>query len=319
LPQRAPSAQQLPIQGTQPSQPSQPSQPPQPSQPSQPPQPEPGHGSSPPPPPMRWVRHQLRQQRSSRSSRRSQAGRHVGIICDGCNARDFAGVRYKCLSCPDFDFCAVCHDRRAALHPGHDFEMISTPRSAVPPMIQDFLARAAARTSIAIIGIGLHGSGDAQAASGLDDASVAWWLADSRQVVREEDVAALDPPWSCPICAEGVEAESSNGWVVQICGGSSLEGRSSPSSPSSPTAAEQDDSHIASSREGGASSSNVPCVEADAAAPGGADVSEEQDKVTRLDPQGHVYHETCLRRWLVKSNSCPVCRRTPVVPESPEA
>eukprot|EP00913_Durusdinium_trenchii_P001910 g1768.t1 len=29
---------------------------------------------------------------------------------------------------------------------------------------------------------------------------------------------------------------------------------------------------------------------------------------------GHMYHEGCLRRWLMKRNSCPVCRRSPVVP-----
>lgn len=30
---------------------------------------------------------------------------------------------------------------------------------------------------------------------------------------------------------------------------------------------------------------------------------------------GHIYHEACLRQWLLKKNACPVCRRSPVVPE----
>lgn len=192
----------------------------------------------------------------------------------------------------------------------------------MPPFIQDFLARAAARTSIAIIDIGLSGSSNAEATSGLDDAHVAWWLADSRRVVHEEDVAALEPPWSCPICAEGVEAEGSNGWVVQICGPNSDDKLGSPSDCSDAKVHTKDEPTAA---DGGASAASSSSAAADGSPVqsqqmpldfvGDVHAVEGEQEVARLDPQGHVYHETCLRRWLVKSNSCPVCRRSPVVPE----
>lgn len=264
-----------------------------------------------------------------------QGGRHVGIICDGCNTRDFTGVRYKCLNCPDFDFCAACHSNRSALHPGHDFETIATPRSVVPPFLADFLARAAARTSIAIISTGLGVAGEQH--SGLDDERLAWWLAHSRRLVRLDQIASEDPPWSCPICAEGVEAEEANGWVVQICGKPLQVPSSTPSSPSnssSPSSPLTQPSPPALALPSGPGSRPEPLgphgpgpiTEGGAAeAPGakqepgsgkdyclGTEDAEEPDP--ELQEQAHVYHETCLRRWLVKSNSCPVCRRSPVVP-----
>lgn len=50
---------------------------------------------------------------------------HHGVICDGCNARPIVGPRYKCATCPDFDYCAACHSRRVETHaPDHEFLVI---------------------------------------------------------------------------------------------------------------------------------------------------------------------------------------------------
>lgn len=87
--------------------------------------------------------------------------------------------------------------------------------------------------------------------SGLGTEQVAWWLAQDQRLADYDHVAAMDPPWCCPICTEGLEGEQAHGWLVTICG------------------------------EG--------CDD------------------------GHLYHEACLREWLLKSNTCPVCRRNPVV------
>jgi len=244
------------------------------------------------------------------SARLSQAARHVGIRCDGCNARDFAGTRYRCLRCTDFDFCASCHSQRSSLHPEHDFEAIVTPRGVVPPFLADFLARAAARTSIAIIGIGMGGGG-AEATSGLTDSHLAWWLADSRRLVSVDQMTAQDPLWCCPICAEGLEGECENGWVVQICG--------PPPTPTGEEEASSPGSRARGSCDSVSDGISETATKAAGEASGGTEAEKEPDEVVPADrvhdlhAHRHVYHEACLRKWLLKRNSCPVCRRRPVV------
>eukprot|EP01108_Squamamoeba_japonica_P005491 TRINITY_DN4347_c0_g1_i1.p1 TRINITY_DN4347_c0_g1~~TRINITY_DN4347_c0_g1_i1.p1 ORF type:complete len:202 (+),score=38.17 TRINITY_DN4347_c0_g1_i1:112-717(+) len=49
--------------------------------------------------------------------------RHFGVTCDSCGASNFTGYRWKCTTCPDFDFCASCH--RSRRHPSsHLFRAI---------------------------------------------------------------------------------------------------------------------------------------------------------------------------------------------------
>jgi len=46
--------------------------------------------------------------------------------CDHCRIR-IAGIRYKCLECPDFDFCGECMANHRPTHPPHDFILIERP------------------------------------------------------------------------------------------------------------------------------------------------------------------------------------------------
>ncbi|RHZ52523.1 ZZ type zinc finger domain protein [Aspergillus thermomutatus] len=64
-------------------------------------------------------------------SRCSPGRRHQhAAICDGCEKR-ILGVRHKCLTCPDWDYCSECVGNAAQSHPGHRFaplyEAISEP------------------------------------------------------------------------------------------------------------------------------------------------------------------------------------------------
>ena len=42
---------------------------------------------------------------------------HIGIVCDGCNAGNFKGRRFKCLICDDFDLCEKCEHQKIHSHP----------------------------------------------------------------------------------------------------------------------------------------------------------------------------------------------------------
>lgn len=55
-------------------------------------------------------------------------GRNVrhNAICDGCDKKIY-GVRHKCLSCPDWDFCSACAQDARHTHPRHRFAAIYNP------------------------------------------------------------------------------------------------------------------------------------------------------------------------------------------------
>lgn len=52
---------------------------------------------------------------------------HQGVDCDGCNRQNIPGVRYKCSVCKNFDYCAMCEERKKHDHP---FLKICNPRQA---------------------------------------------------------------------------------------------------------------------------------------------------------------------------------------------
>ncbi|KAL9112289.1 MAG: hypothetical protein Q9227_003407 [Pyrenula ochraceoflavens] len=49
-------------------------------------------------------------------------------VCDGCD-KGIRGVRHKCLTCPDWDFCADCISKAPKIHPGHRFATLYKPIS----------------------------------------------------------------------------------------------------------------------------------------------------------------------------------------------
>lgn len=55
-------------------------------------------------------------------------GRNVrhSAICDGCDKK-ILGVRYKCLNCPDWDYCSECHKSASQIHPRHRFAPLYEP------------------------------------------------------------------------------------------------------------------------------------------------------------------------------------------------
>lgn len=58
---------------------------------------------------------------------------HHGVTCDGCGVSPIAGPRFKCTSCPNFDFCIQCRHERSH-DPTHPFEQIEREeRSSFPP------------------------------------------------------------------------------------------------------------------------------------------------------------------------------------------
>lgn len=139
------------------------------------------------------------------------------------------------------------------------------------------LANGLGHTIVTFMEINFDDNSHAEQQSGLDDTQVSWWLAGDDRLADANRVAKEDPSWTCPICSEGLEAEGAHGWLVRICNPSESKPPSAVSSPTSKSASPEVVKQAPSS-------------------------------------EGHLYHEGCLRRWLLKKNACPVCRRTPVIP-----
>ncbi|KAJ3085877.1 hypothetical protein HK102_013724 [Quaeritorhiza haematococci] len=65
------------------------------------------------------------------SSSPNQQARWFGVVCDGCNKRAFAGDRYKCSACADFDLCGECHVKAKDIHNStHGFNRMEHPFEA---------------------------------------------------------------------------------------------------------------------------------------------------------------------------------------------
>ena len=49
---------------------------------------------------------------------------HKNIECDGCGMHPLIGIRYKCKTCPDFDYCENCYENKPH---SHEFNKIEVP------------------------------------------------------------------------------------------------------------------------------------------------------------------------------------------------
>ena len=69
----------------------------------------------------------------------------LGVTCDVCNKYNFAGDRYKCLACYDYDLCETCFDDKATSQNhevDHPMQCILTRNDfgAAPPATRAYAA-----------------------------------------------------------------------------------------------------------------------------------------------------------------------------------
>lgn len=55
---------------------------------------------------------------------------HFGVMCDGCGMKPIKGIRYKCNTCSNFDYCDKCEEMLAEQH-GHPFIKLTSPKMAL--------------------------------------------------------------------------------------------------------------------------------------------------------------------------------------------
>ena len=64
-----------------------------------------------------------KEQEEQKEQKEKKESIHFNILCDGCKMNPIRGNRYKCIGCPDFDFCENCYLKNKDSH-GHEFKKI---------------------------------------------------------------------------------------------------------------------------------------------------------------------------------------------------
>ncbi|CAG9771297.1 unnamed protein product [Ceutorhynchus assimilis] len=61
--------------------------------------------------------------------------KHPNIVCDGCTNQGISGMRYKCMTCHDYDLCYMCYhsDTHDLTHPFRRFDLASALGVDLPP------------------------------------------------------------------------------------------------------------------------------------------------------------------------------------------
>ncbi|KAF8332400.1 uncharacterized protein EI90DRAFT_855572 [Cantharellus anzutake] len=64
--------------------------------------------------------------------RGSRMTRDPSVRCDWCQ-QQISEVRYKCLTCPDFDACDACFRRMRGAHSDHSFVKVNSDSDIIEP------------------------------------------------------------------------------------------------------------------------------------------------------------------------------------------
>ncbi|XP_055332393.1 uncharacterized protein LOC129584283 isoform X2 [Paramacrobiotus metropolitanus] len=73
---------------------------------------------------------------------------HRQVTCDVCRSTPITGIRFKCLTCPDYDLCETCLARN---HRQHDFFAIRKPRAALSAKCRMVYAKFRANGSVGLL------------------------------------------------------------------------------------------------------------------------------------------------------------------------
>lgn len=70
-----------------------------------------------------------------KEEKRAEDAVFEGVKCDGCGVKPITNVRYKCLSCDNYDLCSLCESTNTHSH--HVFAKFKSPNQQLPKEQQE--------------------------------------------------------------------------------------------------------------------------------------------------------------------------------------